>query len=56
MGELKGTAEEIKADLTGVAQDSLGSELVPCTGGDFPAPSVIVLLDVARGAVVLGSE
>ena len=37
MGELKGTAEEIKADLLWVAQESLRSNLVHGTAGNFSA-------------------
>jgi L-fuculose-phosphate aldolase len=37
VGELKGTAEEIKADLLWVAQESLRSNLVHGTAGNFSA-------------------
>ena len=37
MGELKGTADEIKADLLWVAQESLRSNLVHGTAGNFSA-------------------
>jgi L-fuculose-phosphate aldolase len=37
MGELKGTAEEIKADLLWVAQESLRTNLVHGTAGNFSA-------------------
>src|SRR3954466_13156545 len=37
MAELKGTAEEIKADLLWVAQESLRSNLVHGTAGNFSA-------------------
>src|SRR6201988_2853404 len=37
MAELKGTADEIKADLLWVAQESLRSNLVHGTAGNFSA-------------------
>ena len=37
MGELKGTADEIKTDLLWVAQESLRSNLVHGTAGNFSA-------------------